>query len=83
VKRSAHLFFYLADEGGNVLNLGQDGLDFQGSSLLVSGSREDVGDWQIHLKSQNQLETHYSGFKTPHIYNLSDLVQQNLALQVC
>ncbi|KAG7658741.1 Glycosyl hydrolase family 63 N-terminal [Arabidopsis suecica] len=81
VKRSAHLFFYLADEGGNVLNLGQDGLDFQGSSLLVSGSREDVGDWQIHLKSQNQLETHYSGFKTPHIYNLSDLVQQNLALQ--
>ncbi|CAL9239745.1 unnamed protein product [Arabidopsis halleri] len=81
VKRSAHLFFYLADEGGNVLNLGQDNLDFHGSSLLVSGSREDVGDWQIHLKSQNQLETHYSGFKTPHIYNLSDLVQQNLALQ--
>ncbi|KFK41149.1 hypothetical protein AALP_AA2G092000 [Arabis alpina] len=80
-RRSAHLFFYLADEGGNVLNLGQDTLDFQGSSLLVSGSREDVGDWQIHLKSQNQLETHYAGFKTPHIYNLSDLVQQNLALQ--
>ncbi|XP_024007952.1 mannosyl-oligosaccharide glucosidase GCS1 [Eutrema salsugineum] len=80
-KRSAHLFFYLADEGGNVLNLGHDNLDFQGSSLLVSGSREDVGDWQIHLKSQNQLETHYSGFKTPHIYNLSDLVQRNLALQ--
>lgn len=52
MKRSAHLFFYLADEGGNVLNLGQDNLDFQGSSLLVSGSREDVGDWQIHLKSQ-------------------------------
>ncbi|CAH8362874.1 unnamed protein product [Eruca vesicaria subsp. sativa] len=80
-KRSAHLFFYLADEGGSVLNLGQDALDFQGSSLLVSGSREDVGDWQLHLRSQNQLETHYSGFKTPHIYNLSDLVQRNLALQ--
>nr|VDD63503.1 unnamed protein product [Brassica oleracea] len=80
-KRSAHLFFYLADEGGSVLNLGQDALDFQGSSLLVSGSREDVGDWQIHLRSENQLETHYSGFKTPHIYNLSDLVQRNLALQ--
>ncbi|KAG2304615.1 hypothetical protein Bca52824_033266 [Brassica carinata] len=55
------------DEGGSVLNLGQDALDFQGSSLLVSGSREDVGDWQIHLRSQNLLETHYSGFKTPHI----------------
>ncbi|KAL0700934.1 hypothetical protein Bca4012_057056 [Brassica carinata] len=80
-KRSAHLFFYLADEGGSVLNLGQDALDFQGSSLLVSGSREDVGDWQIHLRSENQLETHYSGFKTPHIYNLSDLVQRNLAVQ--
>lgn len=51
-KRSAHLFFYLADEGGSVLNLGQDALDFQGSSLLVSGSREDVGDWQIHLRSE-------------------------------
>jgi len=37
----------------------------------------------IVLHLQNQLETHYSGFKTPHIYNLSDLVQQNLALQVC
>nr|AAC18786.1 Similar to mannosyl-oligosaccharide glucosidase gb/X87237 from Homo sapiens [Arabidopsis thaliana] len=35
----------------------------------------------IVLHLQNQLETHYSGFKTPHIYNLSDLVQQNLALQ--
>ncbi|KAG5380374.1 hypothetical protein IGI04_028216 [Brassica rapa subsp. trilocularis] len=80
-KRSAHLFFYLADEGGSVLNLGRDALDFQGSSLLVSGSREDVGDWQIHLRSENQLETHYSGFKTPHVYNLSDLVQRNLALQ--
>ncbi|KAF8099172.1 hypothetical protein N665_0248s0002 [Sinapis alba] len=80
-KRSAHLFFYLADEGGSVLNLGQDALDFQGSSLLVSGSREDVGNWQIHLRSENQLETHYSGFKTPHLYNLSDLVQRNLALQ--
>ena len=51
-KRSAHLFFYLADEGGSVLNLGRDALDFQGSSLLVSGSREDVGDWQIHLRSE-------------------------------
>ncbi|KAF2595320.1 hypothetical protein F2Q70_00044897, partial [Brassica cretica] len=35
----------------------------------------------IVLQLQNQLETHYSGFKTPHIYNLSDLVQRNLALQ--
>lgn len=51
-KRSAHLFFYLADEGGSVLNLGRDALDFQGSSRLVSGSREDVGDWQIHLRSE-------------------------------
>lgn len=29
------------------------------------------------------MEIHYSGFRTPHIHNLSDLVQENLAEQVC
>ncbi|XP_010531615.1 PREDICTED: mannosyl-oligosaccharide glucosidase GCS1 [Tarenaya hassleriana] len=80
-KKSAHLFFYLADEAGNALNLGQNTQNSQESYLLASGSRSDVGDWQIHLKSQNHMETHYSGFRTPHIHNLSDLVQQNLGVQ--
>ncbi|CAH8253646.1 unnamed protein product [Arabidopsis lyrata] len=81
VKRSAHLFFYLADEGGNGVNLGKDVLGLKESSVLASGSRQDVGNWQMHLKSQNHLETHYCGFKTPDIVNLSNLVQQNLTAQ--
>lgn len=52
VKRSAHLFFYLADEGGNGVNLGKDVLGLKESSVLASGSRQDVGNWQMHLKSQ-------------------------------
>ena len=32
---------------------------------------------------QDDLEVHYSGFKTPHIHNLSDLVQESLGDQVC
>ncbi|CAE5958617.1 unnamed protein product [Arabidopsis arenosa] len=81
VKRSAHLFFYLADDGGNGVNLGKDVLELKESSVLASGSRQDVGNWQMHLKSQNHLETHYCGFKMPDIVNLSNLVQQNLTAQ--
>ncbi|XP_030497086.2 mannosyl-oligosaccharide glucosidase GCS1 [Cannabis sativa] len=77
---AGHLFFYLADEDGSVLSLGRDTLDIH-DSLLTSGSRADVGSWQLHLKSQDDLEVHYSGFRTPHIHNLSDLVQQSLATQ--
>lgn len=32
---------------------------------------------------QDNLEVHYSGFKTNDIHNLSDLVQENLGSQVC
>lgn len=32
---------------------------------------------------QDDVEVHYAGFNTPHFYNLSDLVQNNLAEQVC
>lgn len=35
------------------------------------------------LLLQDDVEIHYSGFKTPHIHNLSDLVQENLGAQVC
>ncbi|CAF2160669.1 unnamed protein product [Brassica napus] len=81
VKRTVHLFFYLADEGGNVLKLGKNVLDLKESSLLASGSRADVGKWQMHLKSEAHVETHYCGFKTPDIVNLSDAVKKNLAVQ--
>ncbi|PON82830.1 Glycoside hydrolase [Trema orientale] len=80
-RSSGHLFFYLADEGGSALSLSRDTLDIHHNSLLTSGSRMDVGSWQLHLKSLDDLEVHYSGFRTPHIHNLSDLVQQNLATQ--
>ncbi|KAF2534529.1 hypothetical protein F2Q70_00030679 [Brassica cretica] len=81
VKRTVHLFFYLTDEGGNVLNLGKNVLDLKESSVLASGSRADVGKWQMHLKSEAHIETHYCGFKTPDIVNLSDAVKKNLAVQ--
>ncbi|KAJ6356348.1 hypothetical protein OIU78_004451, partial [Salix suchowensis] len=80
--RHGHLFFYLADESGHVLSLAGDNLDTDKNSLLASGSRSDIGDWQLHLKSKEVLELHYSGFRTPHIHNLSDLVQHNLGAQV-
>ncbi|CAN7077735.1 unnamed protein product [Brassica oleracea var. botrytis] len=51
------------------------------SSVLASGSRADVGNWQMHLKSEAHIDAHYCGFKTPDIVNLSDAVQKNLAVQ--
>lgn len=77
-----HLFFYVADEGGNAMSVGGDVLDIRESSLLASGSRDDFGDWQLHLESSDNLEVHYSGFKTSHVHNLSELVQLHLAYQV-
>ncbi|KAI9170391.1 hypothetical protein LWI28_027193 [Acer negundo] len=81
MQSSGYLFFYLADEDGNALSLSKDKLDISGSSLLAFGSRLDIGDWQLHLKAKDDLEVHYSGFRTPHIHNLSDLVQEELAVQ--
>ncbi|XP_022776307.1 mannosyl-oligosaccharide glucosidase GCS1-like isoform X1 [Durio zibethinus] len=82
MQKNVHLFFYLADEDGNALSLGSDILDIHENSLLASGLRTDIGGWQLHLKSKADLEVHYSGFRTPHIHNLSDLVQENLASQL-
>ncbi|KAK4597669.1 hypothetical protein RGQ29_015261 [Quercus rubra] len=79
--RTAHIFFYMADEDGHALSLSRDNLDVHEDSLLASGSRMDVGGWQLHLKSMDDLEVHYSGFKTNHIHNLSELVQENLGAQ--
>ncbi|XP_059624181.1 mannosyl-oligosaccharide glucosidase GCS1-like [Cornus florida] len=76
-----HLFFYLADEDANALSLSRDALDIRENSLLAFGSRKDIGGWHLHLESMDDLEVHYSGFKSPHIHNLSDLVQQDLGSQ--
>ncbi|XP_022725562.1 mannosyl-oligosaccharide glucosidase GCS1-like isoform X2 [Durio zibethinus] len=82
MKKNVQLFFYLADEDGNSLSLGRDILDIHRNSLLASGLRTDIGGWQLHLKSKADLEVHYSGFRTPHIHNLSDLVRETLASQL-
>lgn len=52
---NAQLFFYLADEGGNVLSVSGDYLNSHEDSLIASGSRTDIGDWQLHLKSMVML----------------------------
>ncbi|KAL7226986.1 hypothetical protein ACSBR1_021952 [Camellia fascicularis] len=80
--RTVHLFFYLADEDGNALSLSRETLNIRENSLLAFGSRTDVGSWNLNLESMDDLEVHYSGFRTSHIHNLSDLVQQNLGAQV-
>ena len=54
--RIGHLFFYLADENESGLRLSQETLDIHRNSLLTSGSRVDVGTWQLHLKSQVVLD---------------------------
>lgn len=77
----AQLFFYLADEAGNALDVSRENLNIHEDSLLASGSGADIGDWQLHLKSKDDLQLHYAGFRTPHFHNLSDLVEENLASQ--
>jgi len=49
--RGAQLFFYLADEAGNALDVSRQNLNIHEDSLLTTGTREDIGDWQLHLKS--------------------------------
>ncbi|KAL1565274.1 ADP-ribosylation factor GTPase-activating protein gcs1 [Salvia divinorum] len=77
----AHLFFYVADEEGTALGLGNGASDDPDDFLLAFGSRNDVGNWELHLESKENFEFHYSGFKTHNIHNLSELVQTNLAIQ--
>lgn len=79
--KNSHLFFYLADEDGNALDMSTDALKNRDLTLLASGTKSDIGDWQLHLKSTDDIEMHYLGFRTPHMHNLSDLVQENLGAQ--
>ncbi|XP_042495383.1 mannosyl-oligosaccharide glucosidase GCS1-like [Macadamia integrifolia] len=78
-ERTAHIFFYLADEGGKALSIDKERLDIRDGSRLTFGSHEDFGGWELHLVSADNLEVHYSGFRTPHMHNLTELVQGSLA----
>lgn len=52
MQQKGHLFFYLANEDGSPLSLRKDDIDIHENSLLASGSRSDIGDWQLHLESK-------------------------------
>lgn len=52
-----HLFFYMADEGGNALTLGGGAIGNDDDSAIAFGSRSDVGGWQLHLKSEVLYQT--------------------------
>ncbi|KAI3981711.1 hypothetical protein MKX01_020654 [Papaver californicum] len=71
---TGHFFFYVADEEGNSLSLGKEKLDTHDSSLLAYGSRKYIGNWELHTDSTDNMEIHYSGFRTPHFHNLTELV---------
>lgn len=58
---AGQLFFYLADEGGNVLSVNRDYFNIHEDSLLASGSRTDIGEWQLHLKSMVMLTNTFNG----------------------
>lgn len=45
----------MADEGANALNLSRENMNILEDSSLVSGSRADIGNWQLHLKSMVML----------------------------
>ncbi|KAL3511427.1 hypothetical protein ACH5RR_030828 [Cinchona calisaya] len=81
MSKPLHVSFYVADESGNALNLGSGAVDADDESILASAYQSDVGNWQLHLSTQDEIEFHYSGFKTPFVHNLSDLVQANLGTQ--
>lgn len=46
-----HLFFYVADESGQSFTMNSQESYRHGTTLLASGSRVDVGTWQLHLNS--------------------------------
>ncbi|CAA3033275.1 mannosyl-oligosaccharide glucosidase GCS1, partial [Olea europaea subsp. europaea] len=66
-----HLFFYVADEGGTAVDLGGGVMDIRDDSILALVRGMMLDDYEIH----------YSGFKTLHIHNLSELVTANLGTQ--
>ncbi|KAI4964728.1 hypothetical protein ZWY2020_059785 [Hordeum vulgare] len=75
---TTHLFFYIADEAGKLITMGSHEPPSRGPVLLASGSHEEIGDWELYLRSEDNLEIHRAGFQTISMHNLSDLVQHAL-----
>jgi mannosyl-oligosaccharide glucosidase len=76
---TTHLFFYIADESGKSITMGSHVPSSRGSVLLASGSHDEIDDWELYLRSEDNLEIHRAGFKSTTMHNLSDLVQQAVA----
>ncbi|XP_044978139.1 mannosyl-oligosaccharide glucosidase GCS1-like [Hordeum vulgare subsp. vulgare] len=75
---TTHLFFYIADEAGKLITMGSHEPPSRGPVLLASGSHEEISDWELYLRSEDNLEIHRAGFQTISMHNLSDLVQHAL-----
>ena len=41
---------------------------------------KDVGGWELHNQGMDDMEIHYVGFNTPHMHNLTELVQKTLVM---
>ncbi|KAL5717632.1 mannosyl-oligosaccharide glucosidase [Ranunculus cassubicifolius] len=72
---AGHYFLYLADEAGSSLRIDRDRLDTREGTLFASGTHKDVGGWEFHLASEDNLDIHFAGFNTPHMHNLTELVE--------
>uniref|UniRef100_A0A1D1XWE2 Mannosyl-oligosaccharide glucosidase n=1 Tax=Anthurium amnicola TaxID=1678845 RepID=A0A1D1XWE2_9ARAE len=77
---ATNLFFYISDEEGNGLSIGQEDFIFMDKMVLTFGSRTDVGDWKLYLSSEDNLETHYTGIRTLHMHNLTELLLGDLSV---
>lgn len=58
-EEAVHLFFYLADEEGKSFDTGRQDFEHLNTILLASGSRNDVGSWELHLQSTVRRTTFY------------------------
>ncbi|KAL3145782.1 hypothetical protein ABBQ38_015160 [Trebouxia sp. C0009 RCD-2024] len=79
------VFFYVADEAGRSAEIQTDGLKgrsgLQGGSRVVQGGGV-AGGWQLHMGSSSGLgKLRHLGVQTPHMHNLTELVQQSLVLK--
>ncbi|KAI3832129.1 hypothetical protein MKX03_001491 [Papaver bracteatum] len=49
-------------------------IDAQHDKSKLEEELWDIGDWELHTDSADNMEIHYSGFRTPHFHNLTELV---------
>ncbi|VAH68854.1 unnamed protein product [Triticum turgidum subsp. durum] len=75
---ATHLFFYIADEDRNLITVGSHETYLSGHALLAFGLHDDIGGWELHLGSKDNVEIHRAGFQSINMHELTDLVEQTL-----